>query len=336
MNTNLTENTTQMKKTEQEQNGYTYPYIPKKIYPAVMYACRLIREDGYFNKAIRAASEYYGIDEDVITEHVRKRIAAGKKVKYKPFRYKYFVVEDRLYNADRGINECLRIYVKHAKDAYNFERDEEHAYAAILTRVAEGSSRDGYESISEAEEVGRKLSEENDVDFINKITEASKKRAVSRTMNSLKKKASQYIEGQGAYRQLTLVEADGKWSTIENETGIVNRWFDWHSETMKVGGKSRAIVRDNGKYNIVDDNDNLLCKTWYDDIRLERQQPSKDAGSRLAVREGASTDEKYADLLETLSHEDIIEIMRTPERDFFIATLDGKTVKLDKWGNAWD
>ena len=336
MNTNLTENTNQMKKTEQEQNGYTYPYIPKKIYPAVMYACKMIRENGYFNKAIRAASNYYGIDEDAITEHVRKRIAAGKKAKYKPFRYKYFVVEDRLYNADRCINECLRVYVKHAKDAYNFERDEEHAYAALLTRVAEGSSRDGYESLSEAVEVGRKLAEENDVDFIDKIKEASKKRAASRTMNSLKKKASQYIEGQGAYGQLTLVEVNGRWATYENETGIVCRWFDWHSETMKVGGKSRAIVRDNGKYNIVDDNDNLLCKTWYDGIRLERQQPAKDAGSQFAVRKGASADEKYADLLKTPSREDIIEIMRTPEKEYFVATLNGNTIKLDKWGNAWD
>ena len=152
----------------------------------------------------------------------------------------------------------------------------------------------------------------------------------------LMQKATTIIGGQGAYKQLSLIEVDGKWSTIENETGIVYRWFDWHSETMKVGGKSRAIVRDNGKYNIVDDNDNLLCKTWYDDIRLERQQSSKDAGSRFAVREGASADEKYADLLKTLSHEDVIEIMRTPAKEYFVATLNGNTIKLDKWGNAWD
>ena len=279
MNTNLKENTTNIKKTEQEQDGYTYPYIPKKIYPAVMYACKLIRKNGFFNKAVRAASRYYGVDKDAIIEHVRKRISAGVRAKHKPFHYKYFVVEDRLYDADRCIDKCLCIYVKRAKAAGNIYRDVD-AYAATITSIAEGSSRDGYESLSEAEEIGRKLAEGNDVSFRDKTKEASRARAASRTINSLKRKASQFIKGQGTYGQLTLVEVDGKWTTYENETGIGGEWYDGYSRTFRIGGKSRSIVRKDGKYNIVDDSAKPLSKIWFDSISMQGDHFVVEVGGR--------------------------------------------------------
>ena len=50
-----------------------YPWIEKKYYPAVMFACKLIREDGYFNKAIKASAKYYKVDEDTLKRLVRER-----------------------------------------------------------------------------------------------------------------------------------------------------------------------------------------------------------------------------------------------------------------------
>ena len=73
---------------------YKYPYIPKEYYPAVMYACKLVRETGYKNKAIERAANYYGVDEDKVRKHFEARNAAGCKVKLaaKGRKYKYFVV----------------------------------------------------------------------------------------------------------------------------------------------------------------------------------------------------------------------------------------------------
>jgi hypothetical protein len=73
---------------------YRYPYIPKEYYPAVMYACKLVRETGYKNKAIEKAANYYGVDEDEVRKHFEARNAAGCKAKSaaKGRKYKYFVV----------------------------------------------------------------------------------------------------------------------------------------------------------------------------------------------------------------------------------------------------
>ena len=82
---------------------YKYPYIPKKYYLAVMFACKLIREYGYFNRAIKIASGYYKVDPDEIEAHVRARQAAGQKEKewdtYKKYRFKgkYSVFNDGYY-----------------------------------------------------------------------------------------------------------------------------------------------------------------------------------------------------------------------------------------------
>lgn len=74
---------------------YKYPFIPKKLYPAVMLASKIVRETGYKNKAIKTAANYYGVNEDDVREHLEARMAAGRKGKSpvtKGRTFNYFVV----------------------------------------------------------------------------------------------------------------------------------------------------------------------------------------------------------------------------------------------------
>lgn len=58
-----------------------YPYVPKEYYPAVILACKMIRESGWFNKAVSYCANKYNLDEDTLAYHIRKRQAAGQKGK---------------------------------------------------------------------------------------------------------------------------------------------------------------------------------------------------------------------------------------------------------------
>lgn len=78
--------------------GSEYPYIPKPYYAAVMFACKMIRENGYFNKAIRTAARYYHVDKDELAAHVRARQAAGQKGKQRGA-MKWFVAVE-FYGSD--------------------------------------------------------------------------------------------------------------------------------------------------------------------------------------------------------------------------------------------
>ena len=69
-----------------------YPYIAdKRMYAAVMGACRWIRESGYFNKATQFYADKYNLDVDDVRVEVRKRQAAGQRGK-KTGAMKWFVV----------------------------------------------------------------------------------------------------------------------------------------------------------------------------------------------------------------------------------------------------
>ena len=81
-------------------NNYKYPYIPKDYYPAVMYACSLIRKYGTFNVAVKTAANKYGVDKDEVAKHVRKRQGAGQKGTSR--KYKYYVV---VGYTDHWVNE---------------------------------------------------------------------------------------------------------------------------------------------------------------------------------------------------------------------------------------
>ena len=69
-----------------------YPYIPKEYYAAVMFACKIIRETHYFNKAIKTAANYYHVDADELERHVRARQAAGQQGAFKGRKYNYYLV----------------------------------------------------------------------------------------------------------------------------------------------------------------------------------------------------------------------------------------------------
>lgn len=79
-----------MYEREVKKMGYKYPYIPKQYYAAVMFACKMIRENGYFNKAISTAANYYNVDEDELAKHVRARQGAGQKGTTR--KYKWFLL----------------------------------------------------------------------------------------------------------------------------------------------------------------------------------------------------------------------------------------------------
>ena len=72
-----------------KENKYKYPWIPREYYKPVMLACKMIRENGFFNKAIQTAANYYHVDQKELEQHVRKRQGAGQKGKHRE--YKYYV-----------------------------------------------------------------------------------------------------------------------------------------------------------------------------------------------------------------------------------------------------
>ena len=81
---------------------YKYPYIPKEYYAAVMFACKMIRENGNFNKAVKIAAIYYDVDEQDVKKHVRARQSAGQKGTTRKYKYyKYAVFKGALYG-DEG------------------------------------------------------------------------------------------------------------------------------------------------------------------------------------------------------------------------------------------
>lgn len=70
---------------------FKYPYVAdKKLYAAMMFACKMIRENGYFNKAISKAADWYKVDESKLAQIVRERQGAGQKAKSKPKKYKWY------------------------------------------------------------------------------------------------------------------------------------------------------------------------------------------------------------------------------------------------------
>lgn len=68
-------------------NDYKYPYIPYEYYGAVMMACRMIREDGFFNKDTEIAANYFDVDVDEVRKHVRKRQGAGQRGKTRKYKW---------------------------------------------------------------------------------------------------------------------------------------------------------------------------------------------------------------------------------------------------------
>ena len=77
-----------------------YPWIPREYYPAVMGACKMIRETGYFNKAVSYFADKYNVDSEELSKHIRARQAAGQKgksCKSAGRKYKWFIVVETVW-----------------------------------------------------------------------------------------------------------------------------------------------------------------------------------------------------------------------------------------------
>lgn len=84
--------------------NYKHPWIPKEYYSAVMFACKMIRENGYFNKAISCSANYYDVDYKTLEKHVRARQNAGKKG-HKRGKFKYYTIY-QLIETCEGSQRC--------------------------------------------------------------------------------------------------------------------------------------------------------------------------------------------------------------------------------------
>lgn len=79
---------------------YKYPYCPKEYYPALMYACKLVRNYG-INNAIKTASRKYNVDAKALERHFRARQGAGQKGstrKYHYYKIAYHYCDPDWYN----------------------------------------------------------------------------------------------------------------------------------------------------------------------------------------------------------------------------------------------
>lgn len=99
---------------------YKYPYIPKEYYAAVMFACKIIRETGQMNRAIKTASRYYKVDEEELEKHVRARQAAGQKGKKRGKYYWYavrFYLVNETYGCDYDDSNAITVKATSEKNA---------------------------------------------------------------------------------------------------------------------------------------------------------------------------------------------------------------------------
>ena len=124
--------------------GYKYPYIPnKRMYAAVMGACKWIRQSGYFNKAVSYYADKYNVDADELAKHIRARQGAGQKGK-KRGTYKYYVVLTwESCDAD-GVAHLYGIDIKkaltpsNAKGSwFNYNRSQDYGGSYALFRFDE-------------------------------------------------------------------------------------------------------------------------------------------------------------------------------------------------------
>ena len=86
--------------------AYKYPFIPdKRMYAAVMGACKYIRETGYFNKAVQYNADKFGVDPNELEKEIRKRQSAGQKGKSSKnagSKQHYFIVVQTVWTDANG------------------------------------------------------------------------------------------------------------------------------------------------------------------------------------------------------------------------------------------
>ena len=150
--------------------AYKYPFIADKhMYAAVMFACKLIRETGYFSKAVQTSANYYGVDEDELKKHIRERQAVGQKGKVKGRKYRWFILRkgelsDTLGYLDHDNFSIVRATnqknaTMHYSDIdFRETRDNDYggSYAAVVFHFVIGNE-DGYATKKEAQEALKEL-----------------------------------------------------------------------------------------------------------------------------------------------------------------------------------
>ena len=119
------------------------PYISdKRLYSAVMFACKMIRENRGFNKAVEIAADYYHVSEESVASEIRKRQAAGQSGKSKG-KYKYYTCCSMILSGDEGYVSYRDPYIKKAFSSRNVKLSDRHRNSYF-----EGSyGRGGYEEM---------------------------------------------------------------------------------------------------------------------------------------------------------------------------------------------
>ena len=85
-----------------------YPYIDKEYYPAVMFMCKLIREDKKeYNTALRIASGYYKVDSDIVKHYFDER--SHFKSKNSGYKMKWFVIGEAEGSCE---DTCVSVYYR--------------------------------------------------------------------------------------------------------------------------------------------------------------------------------------------------------------------------------
>ena len=132
-----------------------YPFIAnKKLYAAVMFACKMIREDGFFNKAVDRAANYYGVDVEDVKKEVRLRQSAGQSGKPRG-KMKWFIVCDN--RGDIYYNTLSNFRIKRGKTSETVKRRNE-SWGEFCYHM-ESDTHDDIEVVGEYET--KKEAEEN-------------------------------------------------------------------------------------------------------------------------------------------------------------------------------
>lgn len=108
------------------------PYIPnKKLYAAVMGACKWIREDGCFNKATSYYSDKYNVSVDDVRKYVRIAQGNGQKKanEKRPKRKYYWFAIEYAYWTLHDVGFC----------GIDYLRDHSQKYYAVKKGLSEDS-----------------------------------------------------------------------------------------------------------------------------------------------------------------------------------------------------
>lgn len=134
---------------------YKYPYInDKTMYKAVLFACSMLRDNGYFNKACEISANYYSVNLEELKNHVIARTTAGRKAQQKnaPKRkYKWFTCCDDWINGEGDQRWCSNPRIKKALNEKNAQEPIKYGNHPYFPDVATTGIMGQYDTQKEAE-----------------------------------------------------------------------------------------------------------------------------------------------------------------------------------------